>query len=66
MDNNDSVVVWVEKVKVDNFMLIVPKRRDLLIKADRMSTRQYSCVESREPEYIIKEKKNIPLSIPPQ
>ena len=53
----------MEKCRVENFMLIVPKRWDLLIKADRMRTRQYLFVDSMDPENMIKENYNTALFI---
>ena len=50
---------WVNEGRVDNFCLIMPKSWDLMIRADRVNSRQYSLIGSLDPDNIIKEKQKI-------
>ena len=58
MKDNDPIEAWIDKERVDNFVLITPK-----YSKQTMSRRQYSFVESIDPENIFKGNKNIPLFV---
>ena len=51
----------INKGRVDNFCPIVPKSWDIMIRADRVNSRQYLLLGSMDPENIIKENNNFPL-----
>ena len=38
MEFNDNIHLWIEKGRVDNFVLRLPKKWDLTTKGNRMST----------------------------
>ena len=62
-DENDPVSFWVDKGKVDNFLQILPKSWELLVRADRINSSQYSLLGSMDPENIVKENNNILLFV---
>ena len=55
VDENVPIRMWIDKGRVDNFVLIMPNKWDFMIRADRNSSRQYSFLESMDPENMIVE-----------
>ena len=53
-EDNKRVHFWINKGRMDNFHLIMPKSWDLMIRADRVNWRQYTLTASLDPENLFK------------